>query len=71
MSMIVTSGKRRTSSTSAARCPGSTCTLVISVPVTSSSTPGEKTTKKFGWNESQRTSRRLVMRALTVSPATS
>jgi hypothetical protein len=47
---------------------GATCTLVISVPVTSSSTPGENTTKKFGWNESQRTSRRLVTRPLTFSP---
>jgi len=25
---------------------------VISVPVIASSTPGEKTTKKFGWKES-------------------
>jgi hypothetical protein len=43
----------------------------MSVPVTFSSTPGENTMKKFGWNESQRTSRRLVMVADTGSPATS
>ena len=32
------------------------------VPATPSSTPGENTTKKLGWNESQRTSRRLATR---------
>ena len=69
--MIVISGNLRTRSTSAGRCAGSTCTLVMSVPVTPSSTPGEKTMKKFGWNESQRTSRRLATLALTSSPATS
>ncbi len=71
MSMTVISGNRRTRSTSTGRSAALTCTLVMSVPVTCSSTPGENTTKKFGWKESQRTSRRLVIRALTGSPATS
>ena len=71
ISMIVTSGNSLTSSTSAGRWSGPRCTLVISVPVTSSSTPGENTTKKLGRNESHCTSRRLVTRALTASPATS
>ena len=47
------------------------CTLVMYVPVLSSSVPGENTMKKFGRNESHCTSRKLATVRVTVSPATS
>ena len=37
----------------------------------SSKAPGWKSTKKLGWNEAQRTWRRLVMRPSTSTPCTS